>query len=213
MALTGFDPEKVSSSIGRVKTAYENLITALGDTMQNKFVGGMQDKWACKQAQTFFNEGFKPSIDSLINDSNKTFQSVIDAMNSAGRAWAESTNSQYSTTSFSVISKTMDVSGIQENIGGVRGIDLASANSVAGQLPQIAEQAKSALTSAQQAVQGCGFIGGGQEQALVNSLGTIKTNIDSNVTEITNQVKTSIEQTVTAYSDLEGRVSQAFNGQ
>ena len=55
MALTGFDPSVVNSSINAVKSSYDSLIRALGDDMQNQFIGGMADKWACNQAQTFFN--------------------------------------------------------------------------------------------------------------------------------------------------------------
>ena len=64
MAMTGFNPDEVNSSINSVKSAYEALIRALGDDMQNQFVGGMADKWACRNAQSFFNDAFKPSVDS-----------------------------------------------------------------------------------------------------------------------------------------------------
>ena len=40
MAMTGFNPDEVNSSINSVKSAYEALIRALGDDMQNQFVGG-----------------------------------------------------------------------------------------------------------------------------------------------------------------------------
>lgn len=95
--------------------------------MQNQFVGGMADKWACRNAQSFFNDAFKPSVDSLISSSNQIFESIVSAMNAAGQAWAEQTDANYSPVSFSAINKTMDTSVIQENIGGVRGIDLDTA--------------------------------------------------------------------------------------
>ena len=210
MALTGFNPDEVTTSINSVKQAYENLIKALGDDMQTQFIGGMADKWACNQSQKFFNESFKPAIDSLINSSNQTFESVVNSMNSAAQAWAMETQSQYSTQSFSVISKTMDTSSIMENISGVRGIDLQSASSVASRLTTIAESAKSALTQAQQAVQNCGFIGGNQASNLINSLGVIKNRIDAATQEIATQTKQAIENTVSTYSDTEGKISEAF---
>lgn len=213
MALTGFNPDVVNSSINSVKAAYENLIHALGDDMQNRFVNGMADKWACNQAQTFFNNSFKPAIDNLIMSSNSIFESVVASMNSAGQAWAMQTDSSYSPQSFSAITKTMDTSVIRENIGGVRGIDLSSATTVANQLTSIADSAKSALTSAQQAVQNCGFIGGNQASNLINSLGVIKTKIDNATQEISNQSKTAINNTVESYSDTEGKVSQAFSSE
>lgn len=212
MALTGFDPELVNQSINSVKSAYNELIKALGDDMQNQFIGGMADKWACNQAQAFFNNAFKPSIDSLITSSNNIFESVVSSMNSAGQGWAAQTDSQYSVQSFSPISKTMDTSIILENINGVRGIDLAEANTIAAKLPMIAENAKQALTKAQQAVENCGFIGGNQSSNLVNSLMTIKNKIDSLVQEIVTESKNAIDKTVQSYSNTEGKISQAFAG-
>lgn len=213
MAMIGFDPEVVNKSIGSVKTAYTSLMDALGTRMQNDFIGGMQDKWCCKQAQNFFNNAFKPAVDQLINSSNQTFQSVVNSMNSAAQAWASQTDSSYSPQSFQTITKTMDTSGILENIGGTRGIDKDNATTVANKLPSIAQDAKTALTNAQNAVQNCGFIGGSQASNLINSLGVIKTNIDNATTQITTETESAINKTVESYSDTEGKISQAFTVQ
>ena len=213
MGLTGFDPSIVNQSISAVKTAYESLIQALGNDMQTKFIGGMSDKWACKEAQTFFNSSFKPAIDSLIVGSNRTFQSVADTMNAAANEWARLTGAAYTPKQFTVTEKSMDTSSILENIGGVRGCDAVAAKEVATQLPQIAESAKSALTAAQQAVQNCGFVGGNQEANLIQSLTQIKTNIDNATQEISTQTKEAINQTADAYQTIEGEISRAFAGQ
>lgn len=213
MALTGFDPEVVNTSINSVKNAYESLIHTLGDEMQTQFVGGIADKWACNYAQKFFVDGFKPSVDGLITDSNIIFESVVNAMNQAAQIWAAETNSSYNGVLFQPIQKQIDASLIQENIGGIRGIDLAEANNVASKLPMIAENAKSALTSAQQAVENCGFMGGNQSGNLSASLGIIKTNIDRVVQDITTVSKAYIEKTVESYSNTEGQISRAFQSQ
>ncbi len=210
MAMTGFDPEVVNTAIGNVKNAYEQLINVLGTKMQSEFVGGMQDKWACTQAQRFFTESFKPAIDSVIQASNTTFESVVSSMNSAGQYWADQTESSYSPQSFTPISKQIDAGVIMENIGGVRGIDNDSASAVSDKLPGIAKEAEEALTSAQNAVQNSGFIGGNMQAALVNSLGTIKTKINETVTNITSESKSAIDQTIEAYGDTAGKIEQAF---
>ena len=213
MGLTGFDPSIVNQSISAVKTAYESLIQALGNDMQTKFIGGMANKWASPEAQNFFNSSFKPAIDSLITNSNTTFESVVNAMNEGAQRWASQTQAQYASQSFSMISKNMDTSPILENIGGVRGCDTVAANDVAAQLPTIAESAKSALTAAQQAVQNCGFVGGNQASNLISSLGQIKNNIDTAVTDITTQTKNAITTTTENYKTIEGQISSAFAGQ
>ena len=77
----------------------------------------------------------------------------------------------------------------------------------------IAESAKSALTEAQSAVQECGFIGGSQASNLISSLGIIKSKIDEAVQSITSESKRAIDNTVTTYSNTEGRISEAFSAQ
>lgn len=213
MALTGFDPQLVSSSINKVVNSYNDLIEQIGSKMQSDFVNGMADKWACKQAQTFFQSSFKPTVDQLIKGANQTFQSVVDAMNSAANAWAGKTGSSYSPVLFTVRNVAMNVDNIMENIGGVRGIDFQLSGSVSAKLPVINSEAKAALQNAKNAVQQCGFIGGEQAPNLINSLEKIKQNIDSAFTTITDQTKKAIDDTLTAYSDVEGKISQAFQGQ
>ena len=205
--MIGFDPAIVNQSIGAVKSAYESLMDALCTRMQTDFVGGMQDKWCCKQAQDFFNNAFKPSVDQLITSSN---QSVVNSMNSAAQAWAENTDSSYTSQSFEARTTMIDTGGILENIGGVRGIDKDNATSVASKLTSIANDAKAALTSAQNAVQNCGFVGGNQASNLINSLGIIKTNIDNATEQITTETGNAITETINNYADTEGRISQAF---
>ncbi len=213
MALTGFDPSIVNQSIQAVNSAYEQLMYTLCDVMQSQFVGGMSDKWACTSSVNFFNNSFKPAIDQLLKSSNSVFESVVASMNSAAQAWAQQTDSSYSPTSFSAITKTIDVSSIQENIGGVRGIDLSAANEVASKLPTIASSARDALTSAQQAVQNCGFVGGDMANNLISSLGIIKDKINTATEDLTNQTKNAVENTVGQYGDLGGKVAQAFSTQ
>ena len=212
--LTGFNPDVVYASISRVKAAYENLIRALGDDMQNQFIGGMADKWACNDAQGFFNDAFKPTIDSLISSSNSTFESVVASMNSAAQRWAADTESSYSSVGFSPINKQMDTSVILENIAGVRGIDLENTDSIVAKLPVVAESAKNALIEARQAVTECGFLdyASSQAQNLANSLDSIKNSIDSAVQQITSDSRNAINNTLSQYGNTKGAVAEAFAG-
>ena len=211
MALTGFDPEVVSTSISGITSAYAELIQAIGTDMQTKFVNGMVQNWACKEAQKFFTDALKPSVDGLNTSTDTVFTSVVDAMNSAAQGWAAQTQADYTPVSFTAQAFKADVSGIQENIGGVRGIDLAGANEVAGTLPTIASSAANALSKAKNAVANCGFLGADQASNLQTSLGTIETKINEATTELTTQVKDAIATSVTNYGDLAGQVATAFN--
>lgn len=212
MAMTGFNPDVVITSINGVKSAYEKLIAALGDEMQNQFVGGMANVWACNEAIGFFRDSFKPTIDQLITDSNTIFNSVVSSMNSAAQNWAAQTKSEWSGITLSTIDTKMDISGISENLNGVRGIDVTEARTVSAKLPTIAGNAKTALDQAKSAVDDCGFIGGGQAAALIGSLEKIKNNINSATETITQATSNAIKTTVDTYGTIETNVSSAFSG-
>lgn len=213
MAMTGFDPELVKGSMSKVEDAYDKLMTALETKVQSEFVNPMAENWACNQAQTFFTNNFKPSIDSLLSSSFSTFQSVIMSMNSAASNWAKNTGTTWGAHTFRGTKKTIDVSGIKENINGVRGVNETEANNTAAKLPVIAREAEAALTSAQQAVNGCGFVGRGMEETLVNSLQIIKTKISTSTDELSEAIKKVINTTVDNYGSLAEQVEEAFTVQ
>ncbi len=212
MALTGFNPEQVKTSVDKVIAAYNELINQIGDRVQKGFVNGMADKWACKEAQIFFNT-LKNTVDNLNKEANQTFQSVVDAMNSAAATWANSTGSVYNPVQGSLRQISINVDNILENINGVRGIDLQLSSSVSKMLPSIQTEARLALEHAKHAVSDCGFVGGNQAENLISSLDTIKNIIDNEFTTITDEAKKAIDDTIAVYSNVEGKVSQAFLGQ
>ena len=107
--MTGYNPEEVAASIRSIISAYEELISIIGDRLQNDIVNGMADKWACPKAQEFFNDAFKPDVDTLISNVNVVFASVVDAMNSAAQAWATDNGDVFSPVGFTQINKTIFV--------------------------------------------------------------------------------------------------------
>ena len=212
MALTGFDPSVVRTSIASVREAYDSLIHAFGYEMQSKIVDGMADKWACNDAQKFFGD-VKSDVDSLVMNINTVFESIASSMNSAARGWAESTGTDYSDVSFTPIDQKLNIGNIMENIGGVRGIDLQQANSVISYLPTITSNSDDALAAAKQAVATSGFVGGDMQANINASLDKIKTDCHNSIDAIDSAAKEAMDATVTAYGDLEGKVAQAFAGQ
>ena len=210
MGLVGFNPDLVVNSINNVQNAYNELIQAIGTDMQSQFVNGMQDKWASNNAQKFFGD-VKNAVDALINESNNIFESIVDSMNSAANEWAKETGSAWSIKQFSRIEKKLDISGIQENINGVRGADPEVA-SIAAKLPNICNSAVSALSNAQSAVQNCGFVGGNQESQIIGSLKLIRNHLEESFNEISSACQMAIEHEVNNINDLNSKVSDAFGG-
>lgn len=213
MALTGFDPSLVQTSMNNVISAANDVMDVLCNKFQTNFVDKMAELWACSDAQNFFQNSVKPSMDDLTNDANNILISVIDSMRDAGNNWAVKTGASFSAPSYTSSRKALDVSAIKENINGVRGIDLSSANSVSSMLSIINGAAEGALSRAVTAVQTCGFIGGTSAANLLNSLNTIKTNINTTLTNCNASLKNAINNTIINYKDTEGKIAQAFAGQ
>lgn len=211
MSLVGFDPELVTTAINKVQGAYDDLIKAIAYDMQSQFVNVMQDKWACADAQKFF-QSFKTAMDPLISDSSNTFRSVIESMNSAANSWAQQTDSVWANKTFNEIKKELDVSGIRENIGGVRGVDPGATETVSTNLASISASAAKALAEAESAVQNCGFIGGSSAASLISSLAKIKSSIETSFTQVSNDCQKAIETTSQTYTNLDVKISDAFGG-
>ncbi len=216
--MTGFNPELVAQTIRRVQSAYENTVNAFFDGMQNKFVNRMSEIWACNVAVDFFNTVVKEQVDNIIGDSNRggitmVFNSVVESINSAAITWAGDTQSEYQSQSLNVITKSLDVSNVRENINGIRGIDLEAVQGITSQLSDILSDTTTALNSAIEAVRDSGFVGGAQESNLVDSINVIKRNIESAVEYINSDCQLKVKTTVEQYENTAGRIAQAFAGE
>ena len=212
MALTGFDPAQVNSSINSVNAAYRELMEAVITATQTKFIDQMANQWACKEAQVWF-ESFTNVINELAAGCTRTFGSVVSTMNEAAQHWAEETGgTEYQSISFSPALLKCNSDGIKENIGGVRGVDKEHATDTVSKLTSIETACNNALNNAKKAVLTCGFMGGNQAESLKASLDQIGVNVAKAVTDTSSAAKTAINNTVTAYGDQAANISNAFSG-
>lgn len=211
ITLTGFNENEVYKTIQSLESAYQALHAAIKNRLQNGFIIGMQDKWACNEAQEFFRNVVQPQFEEIIKVVNENFTVIDEGINEAARLWALETKSQYTKRHISRIETKIDVSMIQENIGGTRGIDKVEASSLVSHLKQFDLDASSALSSAKNAVIDCGLFGGAQEQNLQEVLEKNKSIIGNYITNLIQLLEKAINSTVSSYGDTEGKISQAFN--
>lgn len=212
MNLTGYNPEVVSTAMNNIQGAYNELADALTSQIQSNFVGRMAELWASPNAVTFFGN-FAEVMNGVISTSNLIFSSVKGAMNDAALQWAMNAGEPYTSSPFEENGSRIDVSAVQPEIAGVRGIDRDNAVSTAnGALSTVQGNVTSALQKANSAVQSCGFVGGSQAANLQASLGQIQTNVNNAFEELKQSLEKAISDTVQQYSDTEGKISQAFAG-
>ena len=211
MDMTGFDPEIVYSSMKEVKGSYEQFKHAVCNDLQNKFVNPMATMWACKEAQEIMLNYVKEPIDLIANNAEAYYQGIFITMNQAGRYWANATNTSYSELSFNKGHDKIDVSGIKENIDGVRGIDLVMAEDTVKVLDRIEKEAENALNNALTAVLNCGFIGGDSAETLSNTVRKFSKETAGTFKNIIQSIEKAIKDTVSKYADTEGQISKSFS--
>lgn len=202
MALTGFNPGVVDSTLNNLHTSYEHLMFIISDEVQSKFIGGMSDKWAGNEAMNYFKNYFEPNNTQLISLTNKNFTDLYNRIVSAAERWAQRTMTQYSHSRFQPMSKKVDVSVILENINGVRGIDMQASPSVLATLKAIGEEAKSKLENAKNILSsGQEFLdnNGEQTSSLIELITLIKNAVQKFTEEVINEADNAISKTIEAY--------------
>ena len=202
--MTGFNPTLVAQSINSVNEAYNTLMQALYTKTQTEFVNEMGEAWACSNAQTYFNNVFKPGVDQLLNEAYYNFNVTVNVMNAEAARWAQAVDFGWSNVAFAGERKELDVSCIKENINDERGIIETTANGAVDKLPAIASASEEALDSARAAVENCGFLdpGEAQVQALINALTALKASTAQVITESTTAARNAIAATIEEYGSL-----------
>lgn len=219
MALTmGYNPQNVTNSINKVKNAYENLITAIGNHAQSYIVDKVANQWACQEAVEFFKK-FKDVIEKLNIDVDNTFETVVNSMKSAATAWAQATSGPWGAVGSMTIlplfkkNKKINIGLIKEkDADGNVGINPAVEGICKEGFNKIMQEAAAAVKEASDAVQNSGFIDSKNQQSLYNSLKIIENRINNAVINISHESKVYINNSVDKYQTVSKKVSNAFQG-
>lgn len=212
MAVTGYNPDTVSSAIGSIKASYASIMGAMFATNLIHFVNPMAACWGSPQAVSFFTT-YKTAIEDMRDDITKVYQSIIDSMNGAANSLAKIAGSSWATITLESSSKQLPIDFVKENLAdGTIGIDVTQAKTVAGKLDQVLTSIKNGLDKATSAVKNSGFVGGEMQSSLVSSLSKIETNISNQFSSLKDQVNTAIQDTVDTYTATSTSVSSAFGG-
>ena len=214
MALTGFNPGQINASISSIDAAYTILANALSNGSGQQLVSQMQDKWVCQEAIDFFTL-YKSSLDNMLNDITEVFLSVVSVMNNAAINWAERTGNAgaYSQRNLVPREERVQIDAIQENINDTRGIDMESAESTFNSaLTQVFDSLNRGTTTALNAVDSCGFIGGSQQENLIGLLTQIKNKIENTFSVLQESFNHAMRTTLLNYGALESSISNSFSG-
>lgn len=215
---TGFNADAVSSTISRIQNAYDELVNTLVSRMQSDFINPMSECWACKEAQDWFKkiksgaesfDGYDKLIDEYVNGN---FSAVVARINIEAQKWAENTGSAeaYRRQDLSTNSSKISVDCIQENIAGNRGVmEIPAVNNV-GKLSAIESAVESAISNAKSAISNSGFLGGDQEEGLVQLLGFVSKQVGQLFAEIREGASAGIKSAIEKYGQISEDVKTSF---
>jgi len=203
---------EISRALKDIKSVYENLYNILSIDVQRNFVDELANMWACNYAVEFFNNVFKPSFDKLLDNVNAAFANIVESIVSAGVAWAETNGGTFADQGLTLKTNKIDVSGIRENINGVRGINV-NAQTIANRLSTISSRAETELTNIINAAETSGFYGSSMPENLVSSLTQIKNEMADVIATLNNDVQQYVNKTAEEYRELATSTAKAFSGE
>lgn len=210
-----FNAEVVSACARNVNNSYAHLRRALGDTMQNSFVAPMANEWAAKNAQDYFRDRVKPTVDDLVTKVSNIFNSVVSTVDQEGRNWANESGdgAVYATVAFEEQSNTIDTSVIQENIGGERGINIPGAPNVCNSgLSTVMSEVNSSLSELVSAASNSGFSNANVQSSLDGAANNIRTNVENAIDQMKQAISSYIDATSTEYGNLASGSASRLGG-
>lgn len=212
MAFYGVNPSNLENAITNVNSAYADLYTAILNT-SSTYMSGLAACWGNKNGKDF-GEDLERTINQFLKNVTKVFDSVNDSMNSAGKIW----NRNNGDGSFSPVGFNSKNGDIQNTIrtampNGDEGLDEAIVNSeTETYMNDLASKVSEAVVAAKQAVSNTGFLGGGQEAALQNSISSIASQVDEIEAKIASEVSKITGKNIESSVKCAQLVTDGFSG-
>ena len=211
--MTGYNEQEVIEATNRIKAGIENYFEATNTRLENDFVRPMENLWASEDAQTFF-EAYDQAVRAQFETDLQSLNTIVDHFNSAASKYADKSGASYSPVSFDAPTCECDVSGIQIDIAGTRGINRTEAVETAQVLNEIKEEAISALEEIRSAASTSGFYGEAMahQEAIDTSIESMKNSISNLLDDNYAAVDKAIQATADKYGELEAEAAAAAAG-
>ena len=211
--MTGYNEQEVIEATNGIKSGIESYFEATNTRLENDFVRPMEGLWASEDAQSYF-EAYDEAVRRQFESDLESLNTIVDHFNSAASKYAAESGASYSPVSFEAPACECDVSGIQIDIAGTRGINRTEAVETAQVLNQIKEEAISALEEIRSSASASGFYGESMahQEAIDASIENMKNSITSLTEEMYAAVDQAIQATADKYGDLETEAAAAASG-
>ena len=211
--MTGYNEQEVIEATNGIKTGIENYFESTNTRLENDFVRKMENLWASEDARSYF-ESYNEAVRAQFQSDLESLHTIIEHFNSAASKYAAESGATYSPVGFDAPSCECDISGIQIDINGTRGINRTEAVETAQVLGEIKEEAVSALEEIRSAASSSGFYGeaNSHQEAIDESIENMKNSISNLIEEMYSAVEKAIQVTADKYGDLEAEAAAAASG-
>ena len=208
----GYNEGLIHSLINNEQSAYDQIMSALGDKM-TEMASAIAGLWYAGNAVRFFNEFLKPVVDDTANVTTQQFQNIVDTVNSAGQGWANTTENSYGPVSFAPSGKQVDVSSVREADGNgssymTKGTTSDTFNTKLNEVTQIVSDA---LETAKSAASNSGFLSSQNEGTLQQSLATISNKFNEMMSNIRTEFNTVMNAKEDQYKATETSVNESMS--
>ncbi len=208
----GLNGQEATAALNKIEGAYGQTMNQIIDSMQQKVINTISSTWFGNDAIEFMRDKFKPALDEAANQIEKIFQSVNDTITQNALNFDnEHSTSVFQKVAHNVKANTLSVDAMKSDLNSFVGItSSAEFEGAKNMMDGIAEAIQSALKEAAAAAGNSGFYGGGQQEALVGSMNSIKKSLSSLSEELSAATKQKLEQTKAREAEIAAANASTF---
>lgn len=208
----GADTSQARLLLNQIQTRYDLLYKLLKTQVEGDFIEPMSNYWYAPNAKDFFQQQFKPKMESLINKLNSSFNAIYRSIDDGLSATMSSFAGAWSASELNRQNASLDVSSIQDKKGTEIKCDTKEASALVDKLnTTIPSSASSACNELVSFAQGSGaFVNELQMSEIVKALQNLKNTIETEIQNLTSSAKANIDATTAQITTTGNQVKQQF---
>ena len=229
----GYNPANVEALSGNIKTAYENCINGILETLHDEIVVPISSAWYAPEACGFFGKeedgvtAQETNLKQVVKDTSesiwKCFDGFREDIQKAGQNWYDNTSGtgeqgegNITLEPFEQVELELDVSEIekQDEAGNVV-LDDTGVSAVSGSLESVQENIKQKMVAEKEQLDAAtSFIGGGQAEAIQNCFERLLEAISTIfkwLSQGDESLKAAFDAAMAKYSEVATNIANAYN--
>ena len=206
----GFNPRNIEFNWKACLDCVESIYSEINRTFED-ILWGMEQHWAAPEAEIYC-ENLKDRMGSILQSSGAKLRIVMTEIREAVHNWCITTdykNMKLSIDSFDNLHSSIKSYKCFTNWNGVVGIDVEEFTELLNRYRKN-DNIKSHLNSFSYQLDLFGFIGGGQQKALTESVRGVCCQFDRSLTEFIEEITDNMSKIVEKYKDTAGEVYKQF---